>query len=119
MAVLLGRRLALRLRQACRCPFVLDCGGNERRRSRLGTTKTAGRLVGGSAVLGPSWRQLRVAEEARTRGFAAPAFAGCAFCYELAAKVTIACGADLVNLAGQVCHPRTRFCQDQIRMGQW
>ena len=36
---------------------------------------------GGSAVVGPSWRQLKagVAEEARTRGFAAPAFAGCAF----------------------------------------
>jgi hypothetical protein len=33
---------------------------------------------------GPSWRQEAtcggVAEEARTRGFAAPAFAGCALC---------------------------------------
>jgi hypothetical protein len=35
---------------------------------------------GGSAVVGPSWRlRLGVAEEARTRGFAAPACAGCAF----------------------------------------
>ena len=37
-------------------------------------------LIGGSAVVGPSWRRrYGVAEEARTRGFAAPAFAGCAF----------------------------------------
>ena len=35
--------------------------------------------AGGSAVVGPSWRDELVAEEARTRGFAAPAFAGCAF----------------------------------------
>ena len=34
-----------------------------------------------SAIVGPSWRRAErgVAEEARTRGFAAPAFAGCAF----------------------------------------
>ena len=27
---------------------------------------------------------------------------------------TIAYGTDLVNLAGQVCRPRTRFCQDPL-----
>jgi hypothetical protein len=40
-------------------------------------------MFGSSAVVGPSWRQAEVpcgvAEETRTRGFAAPAFAGCAF----------------------------------------
>jgi hypothetical protein len=39
--------------------------------------------LGGSAVVGSFGRQAGipcgVAEEARTRGFAAPAFAGCAF----------------------------------------
>jgi hypothetical protein len=35
--------------------------------------------LGGSAVWGPSWRRGGVAEEARTRGFATPAFTGCAF----------------------------------------
>jgi hypothetical protein len=33
---------------------------------------------GSPAILGPSWRS-NVAEEARTRGFASPAFAGFAF----------------------------------------
>jgi hypothetical protein len=37
------------------------------------------RASGGSAVVGPSGRLLSgVTEEARTRSFAAPAFAGCA-----------------------------------------
>ena len=67
------------------------------------TTKNRRRLVGGSAVL----RVLRNhattrAETARTRGFAAPAFAGCAFCYVVAANATIARGTDLVNIEGKL-----------------
>src|SRR6266542_2498818 len=38
---------------------------------------------GSSAIVGPSWRQPNgVAEEARTRGFATPALAGCAIVEE-------------------------------------
>ena len=45
-------------------------------------------LIGGSAVLGSSRRSHdSSAEEARTRGFATPAFAGCAFCYVVAATI--------------------------------
>jgi hypothetical protein len=36
------------------------------------------KALGSSAILG-SFEASSVAEEARTRGFAAPAFAGCAF----------------------------------------
>jgi hypothetical protein len=46
---------------------------------RLGKNTTAELTFSNSAVLGPSWRlKSGVAEEARTRGFATPAFAGCA-----------------------------------------
>jgi hypothetical protein len=53
-----------------------------RRTENLQTRGWAGntQLWGSSAVVDLSWRRKSgVAEEARTRGFATPAFAGCAF----------------------------------------
>jgi hypothetical protein len=50
--------------------------------------------VGGSAVLGSFVASEGVAEEARTRGFAAPAFAGCAF---IASAARVGCGTRPVN----------------------
>ena len=54
---------------------------------------------GSLAILGPAWRRASgVAEEARTRGFAAPAFAGCAFVLGCA---TLGSGTAAVKLAAE------------------
>ncbi len=37
------------------------------------------RAFGDPAVLGPSWRRMGVAEDARTRGFPSPSFGGYGF----------------------------------------
>ena len=50
-----------------------------------------------------SSRRYDGAEEARTRGFATPAFAGCAFSYVVVARVTIRRGTDLVNMGDATC----------------
>jgi hypothetical protein len=62
--------------------------------------KNPARLVGSSAVLGPFVRRwvAGVAKEARTRGFAAPAFAGCAFSEGVD---TVGCGVSTVKWADQ------------------
>src|SRR5439155_13775127 len=74
---------------------------NERRATRCGS----------SAVVGPSWRQgSGVAEEARTRGFVSPAFAGFAF---LAAVLVAATQYDAGGRASRpslrALRPRAKF----------
>ncbi len=59
--------------------------------------------LGSSAVGGPSGVYYETSRRAaRTRGFAAPAFAGCAFFYVVAANATIPRGTNLVNIEGKL-----------------